>query len=790
MNNFKFTSTFFLVFFFIISKLNAQVTETFEGFSSGCSTSFVSGGVTFNGTKLKVWIPNQPSTCGTANLTGLGVGTSCSGDGCSAISNNFFDNGGNYGTGQTYIISTSGASGTAFALKSMYVYISTDGGTSATTGSVTFVGKKGGSTVFSFTKSSWPNTSNGFSFVNFATESGVNNSFAVIDAIEMSTAGSINYLAVDNFRWAPTTMWNGTVWNNGNPSSTIDAVIGSSTVPSASFTCKALVINNTFSLTTTGITATVNADITNNGNGIAGTGNVVIAANAALQGTSFSFSGNLTVNSGATLTTNDKLTLASDATNTGRVGNSAGIISGNVTVQRYIPSGRRVFRFLAHPFTTNMAMSSLTDNIDITGSGGTPFTTTVTNAPSAFGYSNATANSSLTSDPGWTNLTANSVFAPKMGYRILIRGTKSQTNSLNGGSYTPNAVTLDWTGTLNSGTQAFTLPYGGANQTYSLIGNPYACPVDVSLTTRGTSVNANFSIWNAQAGSRGAYVTQAFSSSYILPSGAAFFAQTSAGTNNTITFEEADKVTTTPTSIFRTISNEEKLVLELTNENNNYTDQLTFYFDDKNKNYTVNNDVLWDAEKLLNPDANLYSFSNDGKKLAIDRRPIEDSSIIPLGLTNTSNASFYLTVKEIPAVINNSYNLYLNDKWLNTQTLLQPNTSINIAISSNMQSQGNNRFEIVSKLKPVLQTAPNSFTISISPNPAANGKTTLSYKQAIAENTTIVITDAIGNKVQTINLGKVQNGVQSLNITKLPAGSYYVQVSNGLETKIEKLVIQ
>jgi hypothetical protein len=499
------------------------------------------------------------------------------------------------------------------------------------------------------------------------------------------------------------TTWNGTTWSNCTPSSTVDAILASSTAPSG-FTCKALTINSGVALTTTGITATIHGNITNNGNGIAGTGNLVIAANAALAGTAFSFSGNLTVNTGAILTTNDKLTLVSDATNTARVGNSAGSISGNVTVQRYIPGGRRVFRFLAHPFTANLAISSLTDNIDITGTGGSPFTTTQTNSPSAFTYNNATANSaSISTDPGWQGLTAGSTFDTKAGYRVLVRGTKGQTNSLNGGAYTPAAVTLDWTGTLNSGNQVFTLPNGGTGKSYSLVGNPYASPVDLSLVTRGSNINANFSVWNAQAGSRGAYITNAFSSSYILPSGAAFFAQTSANSNNTITFTEASKSNGTAATLFRSSnSGDQSLKILVTDWQHNYYDQLQFLFNNSNNSYTKDFDELWDGEKLMNPDFNLYSIASSTKALAIDRRPITLNDSVQLGVYSSEQNSYLLTVQELPYIQNG--HIYLKDKWLNTLTLLQQNQTLTINCTNDAASQGTNRFELVFRTASALST--------------------------------------------------------------------------------------
>ncbi|MFY7898954.1 MAG: cadherin-like beta sandwich domain-containing protein, partial [Chitinophagaceae bacterium] len=228
------------------------------------------------------------------------------------------------------------------------------------------------------------------------------------------------------------------------------------------------------------------------------------ASGVVLNG-ALTVNGTLTPTTG-TFTTNNNLTLSSIAARTASVAAGSGIINGNVTVQRFIPA-RRAFRFLAHPFSNNLSMSSLTDDIDITGAVGSPLTTTIANLPSAFGYDNSTIVSNLTQ--GWTPLIATSSLNPLSGYRVLIRGTKGQ--GLNAQTYTPSAVTIDWSGTLNQGNQIVTLPYNGVNKDYSLIGNPYASPINLSLVTIGNNVNANFSVWNSTAGTRGAYVTQPFS---------------------------------------------------------------------------------------------------------------------------------------------------------------------------------------------------------------------------------------------------------------------------------------
>lgn len=411
--------------------------------------------------------------------------------------------------------------------------------------------------------------------------------------------------------------------------------------------------------------------------------NIAGATITAGTGNTSTISSSLTITSGE-LTTNGNLVLASNATSTARVANSAGTISGNVTVQRFIPGGKRAFRLLAHPFNSNLSTSSLTDNIDITGLGGAPFTTTLSNNPSAFGYNTTTANSSLSPDPGWIALEAAHNFEPLKGYRVLIRGSKGE--GLDGNAYTPSPVTIDWSGTLNQGNQIITLSNNGLNRDYNLIGNPFASPVDLSLVSLGSNVNANFSVWDANMGIRGGYVSQPFSSSYILPSGSAFFAQTTTNTNNTITFSEASKATSTPVSLFRSTSTDQLLTLEVNSSNSTLEDKLQFIFN--NQNYTTNYDALWDATKLLNPDVNFYSFSTNNVKLAIDRRP-NSVQTIPLGFFAPAG-SYIIVIKDLP--VSNEY--LLKDNYTNTTTLLTNGTSINITVDANTASYGNARFEL------------------------------------------------------------------------------------------------
>ncbi|MEO5650736.1 MAG: T9SS type A sorting domain-containing protein [Ginsengibacter sp.] len=68
-------------------------------------------------------------------------------------------------------------------------------------------GRLAGAVVFTFTKTAGFNGSyganTGFAYLDFSTEGGVDNSSMIIDEIEFQLQGNFNYLAVDNFVWAP-----------------------------------------------------------------------------------------------------------------------------------------------------------------------------------------------------------------------------------------------------------------------------------------------------------------------------------------------------------------------------------------------------------------------------------------------------------------------------------------------------------------------------------------------------------------------------------------------------------
>lgn len=579
------------------------------------------------------------------------------------------------------------------------------------------------------------------------------------------------------------TTWNGSTWSNGTPTSSVDAIISSNTAP-ASFTCNNLTISSGFALNTgTSVVATIHGDLTNSGNGVSGTGTLTFtkSGTTTLTGTAFSFSGTVTVESGCTLATASKLTLASDATNTGRIGNSAGSISGDVTIQRYIP-GKRAYRFLSHPFTTTQAMSIITDDIDITGNGGSTngFTTTTTNNASSYLWDPASAdNTTAGNNPGWSAITsASSSVWPKASLaRVLVRGAKGE--GLTGAAYTPSAATLDMTGTVNTGTQTITLTKGSSSSFVSC-GNPFPCGVQMNLVSKGANIGSSYYVWDATSGTKGAYVTKLFTDSYVLPACAALFTTASANSSNTLEFQEADKATG-DASVFKTTAATD--IIELSIEDSNiHWDVLSFRFNDQ----AQASNEYYDAIKLNNPGLDFFTYSSDDKALAIDSRPYVDGAVIPLGLTAYDQQKFVVRAKEfnIPA----GTKVYFHDKYLNKTILMDGNFEYWFDVTADANSQGK-RFELNTVGTPtsIVTATQDGTKIQLVPNPAQNQVNIVFHKLEGKSHLRImsVTGQVVYSQAVTATTGNVVVSLQDI-----PSGIYIVELESNNARFVEKLIKQ
>lgn len=253
--------------------------------------------------------------------------------------------------------------------------------------------------------------------------------------------------------------------------------------------------------------------------------------------------GGLIPNDG-TITTNDNLTFASESGKTGVIGiTTPTSIVGQVTVERFIPQGKRAFRLLTAPVNgagtirsnwqegVNNSDVGIANNLNpnpgfgthITGgsdelntataaeANAAGFDVTATNNPSMYTVNEqaVVAAYEAVENTNATNLSLGE------GYLMLVRGNRSTDLSTNNPDH--SATTLRATGTLELGDYTFTdlnpgtdnLAMGNGS---SLIGNPYQSAVNMENALDGsTGIEQEFyHVFDATIGTRGAFVTVMF----------------------------------------------------------------------------------------------------------------------------------------------------------------------------------------------------------------------------------------------------------------------------------------
>ena len=509
-----------------------------------------------------------------------------------------------------------------------------------------------------------------------------------------------------------------------------------------------------------------------------------------------------------TLNTGGKLVLSSNNLGSARIetGNAAGgYLSGNVLVQRYIPGGFRKFRFIGHPFDAPLNVTELTDDIDITGNlnnGNTNlFTTTATNNPSAFYYDesldNGFYNGNTSTNSGWVAYTGNTPtnIGIGQGLRVLIRGSKGQTNSLTGGAYTPDEVTLSVNGQLRQGDFIQNLQYSNANTNkgWNLISNPYASNIDWLLVGRTNVDNAVYTYLPRVDGGRYASYINGSSSnggSNFIESSSSFFVHAN-GNSPFLTWQETNKVSEEPTnSNFKlTLVKTNRYSFEVKNTATNFTDEVVIRFGEDEA--TDRFDAEFDAYNLPGSSHDLYVLDNKNiaysiyhgselKNASIEKR------IIQLGLANAVMGTYTFTAKELnPLTLNNK--AILKDNYTNSQTEITDKMSYLFKINADSASQKNNRFSIIFNPESNIPYTPFVLNIQVAPNPTKD-MINLYYNQPKAAESFIKIVDASGKELYQKNLGTVSNGNISIHTKNWDSGTYYLSFISGKQSIVRKVI--
>ena len=438
--------------------------------------------------------------------------------------------------------------------------------------------------------------------------------------------------------------------------------------------------------------------------------NLIISNNNAvsLTGTTdtLKLTGTLSFGTGnALFQTNDHLTLVSNQYGTANVGDLTGNgqysgndISGNVTVERYIPNHPKAWQYLAAPTigqTIKQSWQEGNGTLENAKPGyGTTIAGSVANAL-AQGFDFATSTPSMkVYDPStnnWVGVASTSLpIANKKGYMLFVRGDRSVTTA-NGA---PTALTLRTTGHLyTTGTNAPQVSSVPAGK-FESIGNPYASALDYSkLSFTGGVQSDVFYVWDplltirTDAGGNSAYGYGGFQTFYwngngfdVTPGGGSYtggntniesgqafmvYAPLSSGT---VAFNESAKVDGSasvnrvagqPYAQLRT------KMFAMTQGTRILLDGNTVQFDS-----AFSNDVdARDALKATNTNESL-GLKRDNKRLAVERHNAinsRDTLFFDMGMLKVQQYQFEF----IPSLMEEpGLTAYLEDRYLNNTTVI------------------------------------------------------------------------------------------------------------------------
>ena len=560
-----------------------------------------------------------------------------------------------------------------------------------------------------------------------------------------------------------TDLFDASNWSNGVPTSTLQGII-----PSSASVQPALSANETVNnieidgiLNINGHTLTINGTVTGTGTitvsptssiiigGTAGTlnfttssdtlQNLTLNSNArATLGTQLnivagSSAGIVTIAGGAIITTGGYLSLLSDINGTARIAQSAGSISGSVTVQRYIPAKtQRKFSFIGSAVGGVTIRNAWQQQVYITGagSGGTPcgsttgdgvastdmynssgFDVTQTNSPSMFYYAPYPTNGTH-----WTAITntISTILIPGIGYDLNIRGNRNDGNCANqlesGSPESPDAVTLSATGTVGEGNVTVALNSAtNASNSFTLLANPYPCPIDFDVFQDSNSTNLTGNLWLYSTNTStsggfapGNYTTYnggdatnaptGYTALNNIESGQSFFVQSAFSGAPSVTFSESHKTTANPLNIaYFGISKSKKIRVGLQTNNNTPLDEVVVRYNNQGtKAYNANVDAV-----SLDEGSQVLVSLKGSKRLAIATHPLVNiTDTTQLGITSSSIGTFSLFFSDYQG-IDSTQSITLVDNFLNAKQDVRANQVYHFNVTSDTASAGNNRFELI-----------------------------------------------------------------------------------------------
>lgn len=545
---------------------------------------------------------------------------------------------------------------------------------------------------------------------------------------------------------------------------------------------------------------------------------------AATIGTALAVYDVLTITSGA-LNTGGRLTLKSTATGTARVAPVTGTISGNVTVERYIPA-RRAWRLMNSPVggnqTVNQAWQEGATTASANPNPAPGYGTYVTVGSVANGFDQNILGLSTSSLKSFTAAGALQVVGntktatvANKPYMVFIRGDRSIIMRSN--TVPANNTTLRATGPLLTGNQ--TIPVAASG--FTAVANPFASPINFASVTKNNVTNG-FYVWDPKMGGTngvGAYVNVSFNGtgydvtpasvspeSQYIQSGQSFLVQ-STGTAGSLVIKESDKSATTAQNVFRQSAddagdglvfapakNASGLRINLQAADGSAKGVLDEVFASYSNSFSDEIDNM-DALKVTNELENL-AIIRKGQSLMVDRRNrIQNADTLKLNLSNTTASTYMFEFS--PIELAGAESVTLVDHYLKTETAvsLTEASQVYFQVGGDSRSSATDRFSVIivnKKGLPGLSLADKA-GIRVYPNPVtANGTVNLRFDNIQAGMYRVELVNSSGQTVYS-RMMQLNNGTfnQQLNIGRgLPSGVYQMKVTGKDTRTVIKVIMR
>ncbi len=489
-----------------------------------------------------------------------------------------------------------------------------------------------------------------------------------------------------------------------------------------------LSIASSSSVIVTGNTLKIAGTITNNGTFTATAGTIEMKGTSAQTIGAGVFAGNtiqgFTINNPAGVTlsgplnvtgivnalsgnliSGGNLTLISTAAQTALIdGTGTGTITGNVTMQRYLPSGYG-YKYVSSPFQT-ATVNQLADDIDLAASFPTLYKYDEDNHRDSSGVSIYTT--------GWSKyITTTNPLLPMQGYAANFGNSAA-------------AKTFNITGEVNNNLLTTSTLYNH-NRTYTkgfnLAGNPYPSPIDWNSANGWTKTNIDNALYffdngttNQYTGTYSSYINGVSSNGLagnIISSMQGFFIHVSDGSypvTATLGMDNRVRVNNVSPVFHKSVYAPTPPMVRLTAayETEKIDDPAVVYFDDM---ASTSFDQLFDALKLMNTDVtvpNLYAVTPQAERLSISAVPFPfvETSKYPLGIKTEKSDWVLLSASDVEN-LPSGLHVYLSDEATGLIQDLQMNPEYRVHLN---QGTVENRFTLLFSHVALINELPDKET--------------------------------------------------------------------------------